>query len=114
MSEIDRDWLLSLPDKICHWIHANPSRDVGGRSNEVETEAYARLMLAFGLAWLGEAQAARELHARAGEVLGGGDDVHTCLLHAFGHRIQQALEGRSPSGPLPRGTAFPRPDRPRR
>ncbi|MCI0456773.1 MAG: hypothetical protein L0Z62_07325 [Gemmataceae bacterium] len=102
MAHLDRDWLLSLPDRIRRWIRANPCKDATGRTNEVETEAYAHLILAFGLARLGEGQIARELHARAREVLSGGDEVHTSLLQAFSHRIRQALEGKPPSGPFPR------------
>ncbi len=97
-----RDWLLLLPDRIRRWIRENPCKDQLAKSNEAETEGYAHLILAFGLARLGEEQRARQLHVRARETLGETDDVHTCLLEAFGFRLQQALDGKPASGPLPR------------
>ncbi len=97
-----RDWLLPLPEKIRRWIQKNPARNLEqSQNNAAETEAYASLILAFGLARLGEEQRARQLRQSAREVLGGKDEVHTCLLEAFDYRLHQALEGKPPTGPLP-------------
>ncbi len=94
-----RDWLLPLPEKIRRWIHDVNRK--GLDADPADTEAYANLILAYGLARLGEEQRARDLHARARKALVERSDVHSFLLEAFGHRIQQALEGKPPSGPLP-------------
>jgi hypothetical protein len=95
-----RDWLLQLPDRVAHWITIHPSLD----SDPGDTIAYARLMLAFGLARLGEESAARQLAARAKEWLDQREvpekDVHHFLLEAFDFRIQQALQGKPVSGSL--------------
>src|SRR5262249_13394408 len=96
-----RDWLLPLPDPLRPWIRENPNKSIDAKSNSDETEGYASLILAFGLARLGEEQRARELETRAFDVLSDGDEVHRCLLEAFGYRIQQALEGKPATGPLP-------------
>jgi len=64
--------------------------------------AYADLTFAFALARLGEAKASRELLKSAIDVLAPQQDaVHQCLLRAFTYRIEQALEKRPHTGPLP-------------
>jgi cellulose synthase operon protein C len=103
-----RDWLLALPERLHRWIDASsnvagPSRPPAYPSADPrKTGAYADLLLAFGLARLGDARASRRLKERACEVLGDIDNVHSFLLAAFDHRIQQALDGKAVSGALPR------------
>src|SRR5262249_53152076 len=97
-----RDWLLALPDKVVRWILARPAlTDVVPH----ETVAYARLMLAFGLARLGDERAARQQAAQARERLDQWSepeaDVPHVLLEAFGYRLEQALRGQPAAGPLP-------------
>jgi hypothetical protein len=66
------------------------------------TRAYADLILAWGLARLGERGAYQELLTQARDVLAPLDAAHEFLLDAFAFRIAQALEGRT-GGPLPAG-----------
>jgi hypothetical protein len=95
-----RDRVLRLRELVRRWI---------GRNTIVEaldaephfTGAYADLAFAFGLASLGEPTACRELLEQAREVLAPQDDVHSFLLQAYDYRIQQALAGKSHTGPLP-------------
>jgi hypothetical protein len=65
------------------------------------TRAYADLILAWGLARLGERAASQDLLAQARGVLGPLDAAHAFLLDAFAFRINQALEGRSGGPPSP-------------
>ena len=65
------------------------------------TSAYADLTFAFALARLGETSNARRLQERAAGVLSKRDEIHHFLLRAYTHRIQQVLEGKAHSGPLP-------------
>jgi cellulose synthase operon protein C len=62
-------------------------------------------MLAFGLARLGEDQAAKHLANLAevwlAEAIVEHKDVHIVLMDAFRYRVQQALEGKPAVGPLP-------------
>jgi hypothetical protein len=69
---------------------------------------YVDLMFAFGLAKLGEVTAARDLLKVAGDKLlepvggkGGPDPVHEFLYKAFAYRIENALQGKPHTGPLP-------------
>src|SRR5262249_38673827 len=80
------------------WVKAN-NKDIGGP--QLATEAYAGLIFAFGLARLGEGDVNRALLQPAPEALRGKDKIHVLLLQAFTHRIQQALEGKPHTGPLP-------------
>ena len=59
------------------------------------------MIFAFGLARLGERDAAVGLLSRARAVLGGEDDAHHLLFNAFEYRIQQVLDAKAHSGPLP-------------
>jgi hypothetical protein len=94
-----RDWLLRLPETVHAWIGCISQKDLDAPASD--TEAYADLLLAYGLARLGEAGEARKLRARAVETLGDRDDVHTTLLEAFSSRIGQALDGKPGAGTLP-------------
>ncbi|HEY8506170.1 MAG TPA: hypothetical protein VIL46_16405, partial [Gemmataceae bacterium] len=124
-----RDWLLRVRDPLRRRIEAM----VGGGARERQwsaapvgvgdstaggvgrlqrfglepelpcTRAYADLMLAWGLARLGEHHASAGWVRQAAEVLSLGDPVHAFLLAAFEYRIRQVQEGRPPRGPLPAG-----------
>jgi hypothetical protein len=101
-----REWLLTLPERVGRWVRAASAsyRSPAGPdydADPADTEAYALLILAFGLARVGEGHECRLLQARARGALGGGDRVHACLLAAFDYRIEQVLGGQQPVGPLP-------------
>jgi hypothetical protein len=99
-----RDWFLTLPERIGQWVHALYAQAPTWPTTPAkprDTEGYADLILAFGLARVGEATESRRCQERARELLGKCDPVHTWLLEAFGHRIEQARDGRPPGGPLP-------------
>jgi hypothetical protein len=97
-----RDWLLALPERLAEWVQRDHTvSDPDPR----DTIAYGRLMLAFGLARLGEEHAAKRLVELAEgwltEVVVEHKDVHLVLKDAFRYRIQQALAGKPAVGPLP-------------
>jgi hypothetical protein len=91
-----RQWMTDLAKLAQDWI-----KDAGAPNATAQTPAYVDLIFAFGLARLGENDPARELLDRAKVALGGKDDAHTFLFSAFRHRVQQALEGKPHTGPLP-------------
>src|SRR5262249_12441677 len=99
-------YLLTLADAVPRWIASMP-KDVPQRrmppdwQKMLATEGYADLMVAFGLASLGESNAARRLLDRGRSILADRDAVHSALLRAFTYRIEQALAGRPHAGPLP-------------
>jgi hypothetical protein len=107
-----RDWLQRIRDVIHRWIdvlilqrpadysltigHEFPDRD--GRC----TKAYADLFIAWGLARLGEATAARHQQQAGSDILAKRQEPETRLmLRLFEHRIQQALQ------PSPRQQSLP-------
>lgn len=116
------DWIKDL-DKIGNlgWTGiTDPHTGVAGREQNVRqlqatglavekecTAAYAQLMLAWGLACLGERTLSRDWAAFARKTLvraGGGDaepSAHAVLADAFQHRIRDAQEGRAPRPGLP-------------
>src|SRR5262249_15321906 len=61
---------------------------------------YIELIFGFGMARVGEIDAARELLARAKPLADQGP-VHQFLYQAYDYRIRQALEGKPHKGPLP-------------
>src|SRR5439155_26377114 len=65
------------------------------------TRAYADLILAWGLARLGDRAGCQELLGHAQAALANTDDVHAFFLDAYDFRIRQALEGRPGASPLP-------------
>ncbi|MHB1426087.1 MAG: hypothetical protein ACYC3I_23230 [Gemmataceae bacterium] len=93
-----REWLKILGDKARGWIEDN--RDILDR--KPPTNAYADLLIAFGLARLSETDDAKRLLQRARDVLSGENHVHRFLLTAFEDRIRNVLDGRPHTGPLPR------------
>jgi hypothetical protein len=100
-----RDWLLQLPGRVEQWIHRNPFPRVPADADPYDTNAYAELMLAFGLARLGEDQVCRQLMSNARTWLdsrrGPQEKVHDVLRNAFEYRIHQVLSGKPAAGPLP-------------
>jgi hypothetical protein len=97
-----RNWLLTLPERMARWVQKY--RAVS-EPEPRDTIAYGQLMLALGLARLGEASAAERLASAAESWLSESEvedkDVHIALKDAFRYRIQQALESKPASGPLP-------------
>jgi hypothetical protein len=93
-----RDWMGKLCDKAQIWLEENRDPVV---QNPPPTKAYADLLFAFGMARLGEADAGKQLAKRARPALNGPNAVHSFLFKAFEARIQEALEGKPHSGPLP-------------
>ncbi|HWG45003.1 MAG TPA: hypothetical protein VN688_19695 [Gemmataceae bacterium] len=91
-----REWMKGLCDKAHAWVEEN--RDP---AQKPPMPPYINLLFAFGMARLGEADLSKQLMKRAQEVLAGKDDAHTFLLHSFEHRINEALEGKPHTGPLP-------------
>jgi hypothetical protein len=92
-----RQWMTDLAGLAQEWI----SMKGGVPSATAQTPAYADLLFAFGLAKLGENDAARDLLARAKALLNSKDDAHVFLYSAFEHRVKQALEGKPHTGALP-------------
>lgn len=66
-----------------------------------QTPACLDLIFAFGLARLGETEAATRLQDRAAQQLGPGEAFHQFLLRAYGYRIRQTRDGKPSTGPLP-------------
>jgi hypothetical protein len=70
------------------------------------TDAYVRLLFAWGLARVGRPQAAREEQEAARALLGDaispehGDPIHIAAHAAYAARIEQALEGLPPGAPF--------------
>jgi hypothetical protein len=119
-----RDWLVRQREPIHRWIDAlheyQPPDLAPNDRNELTTarmlgkqppfgpageafctRAYADLILSWGLARLGAASEASQLWKQARTILATRDQVHRFLLEAFGHRIEQILDGRPAEGPLP-------------
>jgi hypothetical protein len=91
----DGQWLCHLRDLAQQWVKDNAT------DQKPPMDAYVDLFFSFGLARLGEADAAKELLDRAAAALAGRDDAHTFLLEAYHYRITQAMEGKPHGGPLP-------------
>jgi hypothetical protein len=81
-------------------IHDWLAKDIGEKTR-AENLAYADLIVAFGLARSGEPDKAKKLLRDAATVLEKGDPAHQCLIGLYRHRIEQALAGKPPVGPLP-------------
>jgi hypothetical protein len=91
-----REWMRELCDKAHAW--AEETRDP---AQKPPTAPYIDLLFAFGMARLGEVDAGKQLLKRASRVLADKDEAHTFLLRSFEYRIDEALEGRPHTGPLP-------------
>jgi hypothetical protein len=71
------------------------------KTDRGRTPACLDLILAFGLARLGEMEAAGRLQERAGKQLNDGEEFHRFLFAAYSFRIRQARTGKPRLGPLP-------------
>jgi hypothetical protein len=91
-----RQWMTDLAGLAQDWI-----KEGGIPNATAQTPAYVDLVFAFGLARLGETDAARKLLGDAKGALTSKDDAHQFLLGAFEHRVKQALDNKPPTGPLP-------------
>jgi hypothetical protein len=94
-----RQWLPQLRDKVLRWIEEKGQITSYGRSPQ--TGAYVNLLFSYGLARLGEAEAARRLLRQAAAALQDQGEAHEFLLEAYRYRIDQALAGHPNTGPLP-------------
>jgi hypothetical protein len=94
-----RSWMTGLCDQAHAWSKETSSNVTP--NNIGPTQAYIDLIFAYGLARMGEADASRELLARAKKVLGSEDAAHQFLLEAFDFRLKLAREGKKNSGSLP-------------
>lgn len=103
-----RDWLVRLREPIHAWIaqpmatgaHELRLPQFGLGAIPRFNRAYVDLMLAWGLARLGERSHSAELVVQARTGLDLGDPVHAFLADAFGFRLDQAIAGLTPAGPL--------------
>jgi hypothetical protein len=98
LCDLAQAWVRDTDGLTC-WVKEGGERKRSDVPNLIN--AYVDLIFAFGLAKLGESDAARELLARAQSALNSADDAHTFLLGAFRHRIQQGLDAKPHTGPLP-------------
>jgi hypothetical protein len=98
-----REWLGELAEEARRWTHENVNSlpDSVVLLPRPKMDPYVNLVFAFGLARLGEADAARQRLAQSRQLLAGADEAHAFLVEAFAYRITQALEGRPHTGPLP-------------
>src|SRR5262249_32014116 len=91
-----RQWMTDLAGLAQDWI-----KEGGVPNATAQTPAYVDLVFSFGLARLGETDAARDILSRARTALHGKDDAHRFRLNAFEHRIRQALDSTPHTGRLP-------------
>ncbi len=98
--QVVRQWMTNLVALVQHWIKERCA-DPLDEAHAKLTPAYVDLIFAFGLARLGETDAANALRKRAQTVLSGLDEAHQFLLRSFEYRIQRSIEGKSQTGPLP-------------
>jgi hypothetical protein len=110
-----RGWLTRAREPIHRWLATRSAAETaeglttghdprlhayGQGTAAGPTRAYADLILAWGLARLGERAASQDLVVQARGVLGRLDEAHVLLLDTFVFRIGQALDGRA-GGPAP-------------
>jgi hypothetical protein len=93
-----RQWMTRLAGLAHDWVRKQPVADLKQKG---PMEGYVDLTFAFGLARLGEQDAARASLQRARLALRDGGEVHAFLFGAYEYRIKQALEGKPHAGPLP-------------
>jgi hypothetical protein len=94
-----REWLVQLCERARDWSDKQGQELLSG--GEPRTVDYIDLIFAFGLARVGEFDAARHLLQRASAGLAERDDAHNLLLSGFRYRVEQALAGKPHGGPLP-------------
>jgi hypothetical protein len=93
-----RDWMIELTEAALRWVEMN-CRDLPDSRHR--TRAYAKLILAYGLARIGEEAKSLALLERGEADLGMRDTIHSWMLGAFSYRTRQALEGKPHTGALP-------------
>lgn len=93
-------WLARMAEAARDWI-GRQGMDLTTQQHRPQTREYSDLLFAFGLARLGEHDAALTLLRRAGAVLAEGDDAHQLLFAGLDYRVRQALDGKPHGGPLP-------------
>ncbi len=93
-------WLARMAEAAREWI-GRQGMDLTTQQHKPQTREYSDLLFAFGLARLGEHDAAVALLRRASAVLAEGDDAHQLLFAGFDYRVRQALDGKPHGGPLP-------------
>jgi cellulose synthase operon protein C len=110
-----RKWLTDKRRLIQEWVaQLGPPRvdgngkqlalsEFGLQAETVCTSAYADLLLAWGLARLGEKNKGAGLRDEAFSRLDQADPIHAFLRDAFDFRIDQAREAKPSGGPLPEG-----------
>jgi hypothetical protein len=100
-----RQWLKELAKRarvwVCRQTELGAAKSPLLAGEEPRTVAYTNLLFAYGLARIGEADSANELVRSAEADLAGPDKAHALLYEAFAARVQQALDGKPPGGPLP-------------
>src|SRR5205823_11947206 len=103
--DLIRTWLARRPDDA--WVRADPAdgpgplRYVGLEPDVAHTQAYADLILAWGLSRFAEQTTADAIRRQAAAALPADDPAHAALRDAFEFRIAQVREGKPPRGPLP-------------
>jgi hypothetical protein len=93
-------WLLNLrelAERCCQRMDKGRLIQI----DRSQTPACLDLVFAFGLARLGESEAAPRLQQRAALQLDTGDAFHEFVRRAFDYRIAQARGGLPPTGALP-------------
>jgi hypothetical protein len=104
-----RTWLMRAREPMRRWV-AQPAGAVpqdlrlpqfGFGNAGGANVAYADLILAWGIARLGERTASQEWIAAARAALPPDDPIHSLLVDAYALRAHQALEGLPHRGPLP-------------
>jgi hypothetical protein len=111
-----RSWLKEKRDLIRQWIDRLPDkgryrstgeggssvlRHVGLEPDVANTQAYADLILAWGLTRFADYNGADQLRKQSAAALPSDDPVHTILREGFEFRILQVWDGKPPRGPLP-------------
>jgi len=106
-------WLAERRPAVRQWIArlgaavdtaTGPLQPIASFGLEAEvqfTSAYADMMIAWGLARLGEKSESQRLRDEAVAALDSRDPVHAFLRDAFDRRISQARDGSHGSGQLP-------------
>ncbi len=97
-----RQWMTQMCELAHMWAEEN-SRSGERRPNGLSApmKGYIDLLFAFGLARLGEHDAARQLLQTAAAIFHEEEPVHVHLFKSFEFRIREALEGHTHAGPLP-------------
>ncbi|MFT5525671.1 MAG: hypothetical protein ACI9HK_003641 [Pirellulaceae bacterium] len=89
-----REHVLKLQQLVSNWI-----REPALGKNP-QTKAYSNMIFAFALAKLGESSEAERLLNSARKALRTDDPGHMWIRDAYEQRVNQVLQGESPSGPF--------------